>query len=125
MRRAVILCLSLAACAPQPLAPPSPIEVLRAGELRAVNLSLGLYTYPRAVIFLTEADGYRTRHIFASPVLPYSVFSHFHYQLVGQGWQQQWLHHDQERYEARYRRRGQQLWVRLRREDNRYTLETR
>jgi hypothetical protein len=93
--------------------------------VQVVNLTLNLYTYPRAAIFLTSEDHYRTRHVFESPVLIYSVFSHFHYQFVGQGWQQTSLRESHDRYEATYTRRGERLRVSLRREGNRYTLETR
>lgn len=129
MRLFALICfiLILSACAPrsQDTVPAAPVQLLEPGEVQVVNLTLNVYTYPRSAIFLTTENHHQTRHVFESPVLIYSVFSHFHYQFVGQGWQQQSLREASDRYEATYTRRGERLRVTLRREGNRYTLETR
>lgn len=121
----VLIFLLLSSCAPKTQEATVPPKVLEKGETLLINSTLYLKTFPRSVVYEMSEDKNRTTYAFYTPLLIENVFDTFHYQLIGNGWQQEWLRKFDKDYEARYAKRDERLTVRLRLEEDRYIFETR
>jgi hypothetical protein len=120
-----ILSVLLSSCAPKTRSVTEPQTVnLEKGETRIINTTLNLFTFPRSVIYQMDEDEKKTTYAFYTPILIDSVFSNYHYQLVGNGWTQERVRKWDKGYEALYSKQGQRLTFRLRLEADRYILQT-
>jgi hypothetical protein len=122
----VLIILLVSACAPKTQeAVATPVRKLEKGETLFINTSLNLRTFPRSVIYSMAEDKHKTSYAFSTPLMIYSVFDNYHYQLLGNGWTQEslrkWGDSD---YEATYSKSSERLRVRLRLEADRYIFET-
>jgi hypothetical protein len=117
--------VSLSSCAPKTQTITEPqITKLEKGETLIINTTLNLFTFPRSVVYQMSEDKNKTTYAFYTPVLIDSVFSNYHYQLLGNGWTQETIRKRNKNYEALYSKQGQRLTVRLRLEADRYVLQT-
>lgn len=115
----------LSACAPKTQSVTEPqITKLEKGETLIINTTLNLFTFPRSVVYQMEEDKKKTTYAFYTPILIDSVFSNYHYQLVGNGWTQERVRKWDKAYEAVYSKQGQRLTFRLKLEADRYILQT-
>jgi hypothetical protein len=121
----VLVLLLLAACAPASL-PLEPVQRLYVTQdnLIALNSKLLLRAYPTILITSWAQRDYATDVTFESPLLLDTLHSHFHFQLVGSGWQRSRLTESKSQIQARYQRGTERLEFRLRVSGNEFRLQT-
>lgn len=101
------------------------VHAVGVSDGRHVNERLGLVGYPGSTVVKQEQDRSSSKTTFESGATIDAVYAHFHGQLSNQGWRRQELDSKPNKVEAEYRRRGEELEFKLKREgkSGRYRLE--